>query len=430
MGPRAAVLGQVRLESLGITIQEELKLGQTGYAYLVDEQGKPEFMPEAAHRLTEAERRAMTFSFNGDGFVRIEPGSHGADVLAAWPLASLELPKGRWAIAVRRDQAEAEAPARRMLHELLLFTALALVLSALVALVLARPLVNRLLGLASAASRIELGTLDPAELESLPVDDEVGVLARSLAHLARALKAQQAGRERAHARALAAERQLARSERLAVLGQLSAGLAHELNNPLMVIRGAADEAAALSPKPAQAWLDRVRKEAERCSRLVRELLDYARPKPPHRRRFDLEALAKEAFAAAATGRDKAFQLALAGGPWAVIGDRDQFQQLLLNLFGNAMDAAPEGGPIQVQLDLPGDAWRLRVRDAGPGVPLRLREAVFRPFFTSKVKGTGLGLAICRNLMAGHGGQLRCVGVRGKGACFEAAWPRVIGGKRG
>ena len=430
MGPRAAVLGQVRLESLSVDIQEDLKLGETGFAYLVDEQGRPVFMPEALHRLSQADRRSLAFSFNGDSFVRIEPGLHGPDLLAAWPLGSLELAHGRWAIAVRRSQEEAEAPARRMRRELVLFTGLALGLSGLVALVMARPLVNRLLELGEAAGRIEQGTLDPAELERLPVDDEVGLLGRSLGHLARALKAQQAGRERAHARALAAERRLARSERLAVLGQLSAGLAHELNNPLMVIRGAADEASQLSPKAAQPWLERVRRESDRCSRLVRELLDYARPRPPHWRRFDLEALARESFAAAATGRKPPYSLALTGGLAQVEGDRDQFQQLLLNLMGNAMDAMPEGGAVRLALAAERDAWVLRVGDSGPGIPPRLREAIFRPFYTSKAKGTGLGLAICRNLMVGHGGHLRCVGGRRKGACFEARWPRKVGGKRG
>lgn len=430
MGPRAAVLGQVRLESLSVDIQEDLKLGETGFAYLVDEQGRPVFMPEALHRLSQADRRSLAFTFNGDSFVRIEPGLHGPDLLAAWPLGSLELAHGRWAIAVRRSQEEAEAPARRMRRELVLFTGLALGLSGLVALVMARPLVNRLLQLGEAAGRIEQGTLDPAELERLPVDDEVGLLGRSLGHLARALKAQQAGRERAHARALAAERRLARSERLAVLGQLSAGLAHELNNPLMVIRGAADEASQLAPKAAQPWLERVRRESDRCSRLVRELLDYARPRPPHWRRFDLEALARESFAATSTGRKVPYSLAFTGGKALVEGDRDQFQQLLLNLMGNAMDAMPEGGAVRLVLAAERDAWVLRVGDSGPGIPPRLREAIFRPFYTSKAKGTGLGLAICRNLMVGHGGHLRCVGGRRKGACFEARWPRKVGGKRG
>lgn len=423
MGPRAAVLGQVRLESLGVEIQENLKLGDTGFAYLVDEQGKLVSMPDSVRHLSDDERKALEFSFNGDGFVRPEPGLHGPDLLAAWPLASLELTKGRWAVAVRRSQDEAEGPARHMRRELLLLTALVVVLGGVLALGLAQPLVSSLLALAEAAERIEQGTLDPTELERLPAQDEVGQVARSLAHMARALEAQKAERERAHAKVLAAERRLARSDRLAVLGQLSAGLAHELNNPLMVIQGAAAEAATLSGKGAQPWLDRVQRESERCSRLVRELLDYARPKAPHVRSFDLEALAKEAFESARMVRAGDYSLRLAVPEPGVLGDRDQFQQVLVNLFGNAMEAMPEGGEVVVELGASPERWRLRVRDFGPGVPARSRETVFRPFFTSKAKGTGLGLAICRSLLAGHGGSLRCVGVRGRGACFEAAWPR-------
>jgi two-component system NtrC family sensor kinase len=106
---------------------------------------------------------------------------------------------------------------------------------------------------------------------------------------------------------------------------------------------------------------------------------------------------------------------------SVHGDRDQFQQVLLNLFGNAMDAMPAGGPLGVDLSGAGKARRLRIRDSGAGVPSRSRETLFRPFFTSKPKGTGLGLAIARSLINGHGGTLRCVAVRGKGACFEVRW---------
>ncbi|HXB97514.1 MAG TPA: sensor histidine kinase [bacterium] len=423
MGPKAAVLGQVRLESLGVDIQEDLKLGDTGFAYLVDEEGKPVFMPDAARRIDGEDRKQLAFTFSGESFVRPEPGLHGTDLLAAYPLGSLELPKGRWAVAVRRSQDEAEGPARHMRRELLLLTAVAVMLGGLLALSLAQPLVNSLLALATAAGRIEEGTLDPAELERLPAQDEVGQLARALAHLARALRLQQAERERAHSRALAAERRLARSERLAVLGQLSAGLAHELNNPLMVIHGAAGEAAQLSPKAAQPWLERVRRESDRCSRLVRELLDYARPKPPHVRDFDLALLARESFESARTGREGAYQLQVDAPRPRVRGDRDQFHQMLVNLMGNAMDAMPEGGPLDLELGQQGATWVLRLRDRGPGIPPRARETVFRPFYTSKTKGTGLGLAICRSLMTGHGGHLRCVGVRGKGACFEATWPR-------
>jgi signal transduction histidine kinase len=416
MGRRAAALGQLRLESQGIGNLEGLQLGTTGFAYLADDQGRPLVLPPLAKRLGDSDPAALAFDFAGKDFVRVEKGPRGSDLLAAAPLESVG-----WAVAVRRSLDEAQAPARRMRRELIWFTLLALILGALVALAVARPLVNNLLALAATAGRIEAGALDAVDLERLKSTDEIGQVAGALAHLARALKAQHAERERAHALVLEAEKRLARNERLAALGQLAAGLAHELNNPLMVIHGAAGEASALSPPDAQPWLERVRRESERCSRLVRELLDYARPRPPHPRAFDLGALGREVFEAARTGRDKPYELRLSAAKSAVHGDRDQFQQVLLNLFANAMDAMPAGGPIVVKLSGVNKAWRLTVRDQGAGVLARSRETIFRPFFTSKPKGTGLGLAIARNLINGHGGTLRCVAVRGKGACFELRW---------
>ncbi|MGH7443057.1 MAG: sensor histidine kinase, partial [bacterium] len=223
------------------------------------------------------------------------------------------------------------------------------------------------------------------------------------------------------------EKRAAQNERLASLGQLAAGLAHELNNPLMVIHGAAGEAEALASAAALPWLERVRRESERCSRLVRELLDYARPRPPRLSIFDLSVLAREAFEAARTGRSAPYTLRLTAPRPKVLGDPDQFQQVLLNLIGNGMDAMPKGGPVELRLSAspPRKAWSLTVRDLGVGVPARSRETIFRPFFTSKPKGTGLGLAIARNLMLGHGGTLRCVAVRGKGARFEARWTAPV-----
>jgi signal transduction histidine kinase len=422
------VIGQLRLDPQGVGSLETLSLSGSGFAYLVDEHGQPLLLPSLAQRLNVDPRRAtpLAFDFNGQSFVREVEGPRGSDLLAASPLNSIG-----WGVAVRRPLAEAEAGARHMRRELALFTALAVLASGALALLLARPLVAALLGLAAAAKRIESGELQPEELESLPAPDEVGVLSGALAHMTRALRAQQAERERAHARVLAAERRLARSERLASLGQLAAGLAHELNNPLMVIQGAATEAQA-APKQAKPWLDRIRKESQRCSELVRELLDYARPRAPQPRRFDLARLAQEAFDMARMARaDKgpAYQLRLQAPEPQVHADRDQMQQVLINLFSNGMDAMPEGGALSVSLARAGGRWHLRVQDQGPGLPARQREAVFRPFFTSKPRGTGLGLAIARSLMAGHGGQLRCVAARGKGACFEADWP-ITGASHG
>jgi two-component system NtrC family sensor kinase len=417
MGGNAAALAQLRLDSQGIGSLEDLKLGSTGFAYLTDEQGRPLVLPSLAKRLGEGAKGTLAFPFDGKEFVRVVDNQRGGgrDLLAAAPLESLG-----WGLAVRRSLDEAQAPAQRMLHELVAFTLAALVIGAVLALLLARPLVNNLLELASTARSIESGGDSGQGAFLKPAADEIGQVAGALTHMAEALRAQQQERERAHARVLAAEKRLAVNERLAALGQLSAGLAHELNNPLMVIHGAAGEAAA-DPKKAGPWLERIQRESERCSRLVRDLLDYARPKPPHARDFNMAELAQECFEAARTRREAPYALKLDIAAPRVHGDRDQFQQVLLNLFGNAMDAMPEGGSVLVALGGNRQGWHLSVRDQGQGVPLRSREAIFRPFFTSKPKGTGLGLAIARNLVEGHGGTLRCVAVRGKGACFELRW---------
>lgn len=421
-GGRFTVIGQLRLDAQGVGSLETLQLSGRGYAYLADEHGQPLLLPTLASRLNLDARSPapLAFEFNGEPVVREVSGPRGSDLLAASPLSSLG-----WAVAVRRPLAEAEAGARHMRRELALFTVLAVLACAALAIFLANPLVASLLGLAKAAEAIESGSITPEELEALPAPDEVGALSGALAHMTRVLRAQQMERERAHARALAAERRLARSERLASLGQLAAGLAHELNNPLMVIQGAAAEAQAGTAKQAKPWLERIRRESQRCSELVRELLDYARPKRPQRRRFDLAALAKDSFGMTRMARgDKApvYELRLEAPEPQVVADRDQMQQVLLNLFSNGMDAMPQGGAFTLSLAKSAGRWRLRLQDQGPGIPARQREAIFRPFFTNKSHGTGLGLAIARNLLAGHGGQLRCVPAQGKGACFEAEWP--------
>lgn len=421
----SVVLGQLNLEAQGIGSLELLKIGSRGFAYLLEEDGQALVLPSLAKRLGPESSKDLTLSFNGKSLVQVISSATGQDLLAVSPLATVN-----WAVAVRRPLSEVEAGARRMRRELIIFVVIALLASGGLAVALAGPLVQRLLSLSTAARRMESGTLDPAEMENPPATDEIGLVSSALAHLARALSQQRLAREQAHARALAAERRLARSERLASLGQLAAGLAHELNSPLMVIQGAADEAMGLQPKAAKPWLQRVRNESLRCSRLVHELLDFARPRPPAWREFDLAELAREAFATAGAGRKQAYPLALQTPQPKVRGDRDQFQQVLINLFSNAMDAMPEGGPINAILKALPQGWSLSIRDQGAGVPARQRESIFRPFFTNKPGGTGLGLAISRNLVTGHGGSLRCVAVRGKGACFRVDWPASKGGKHG
>jgi signal transduction histidine kinase len=412
---------QVLMESHGLGSLEKLRLGAGGFAYLVDEGGRPLVLSSRARHVEPDPGEALAFDFDGGEACRVLEAPGGAVLLAVAPVESLG-----WGVAVRRRLVEVELPARRMRRELAAFIPVALLLALGLALALAQPVVRGLESLVHAARSIEQGR----PLSAAPGasgGDEVAEVARALTHLDAALRAQKAARECAYARALDAERRLAHSERLASLGQLTAGLAHELNNPLMVIQGSIVEAAALATPAARRWLERARREVERCTRLVRELLFFARPVSPKRRAFALDALLREAFENVRTGRSRPqrWRLELSGGPWRVQADREQLLRVAINLLANALDAMPEGGVVSAYLRVEAGGWKLRVRDQGPGVPVRQREAVFRPFYSGKPQGTGLGLAIARALMLGHGGSLRCLPVRGKGACFEAAWPRSV-----
>lgn len=213
------------------------------------------------------------------------------------------------------------------------------------------------------------------------------------------------------------EAELRRAERLSSLGQLSAGMAHEIRNPLAGIAMTAQVLRGkLADRPeAGSFLDRIQAETERLERIVRSLLDYSRPAPPRLAPLDLRAAAARALAAAAPEAEAA-GLALApppdGPPLHAWADADQLHQVLLNLLLNAVQACRRGDRLGLVLERAAAAGggegrvRLRVWDSGPGVPADAAARLFDPFFTTKAEGTGLGLAVCQKIMEEHGGGVR------------------------
>ena len=238
----------------------------------------------------------------------------------------------------------------------------------------------------------------------------------------------------------------AQSEKLAALGQLAAGVMHEINNPLATIAACGESlalhrelAASLPPgasvpgsDPAE-MLRIIDLEVQRCKRIVNGLLDFARPKPARRETLDLNAVVHQSlFLLQHHPRYKRVRVELdleASPPLIVAGDEDQLVQVLLALAINAIDATPEGLRIVIRTRaMPGEAGQplaaLDVADEGPGVPRALQAKVFEPFFTTKPpgQGTGLGLAICYGIVTDHGGQLQLVSGEGKGATFRVLLP--------
>jgi signal transduction histidine kinase len=215
------------------------------------------------------------------------------------------------------------------------------------------------------------------------------------------------------------ERRARIAEKLAAVGTLSAGLAHEIRNPLNAaslqlqllerrIKRMSDDPKLLNP------VELVQSELGRLSNLVEDFLRFARPADLYRRRFDANAMVSqvvELLAPELAHMQIELHTDLPAGPLYVDGDREKLQQVVLNVVRNAIEALEfDGGTIVVSLAWCEDGMvRLRVADDGPGIPNEIMLRIFEPFFSTKPMGTGLGMAICHSLVQQHGGAMlvRC-----------------------
>lgn len=228
---------------------------------------------------------------------------------------------------------------------------------------------------------------------------------------------------------LSLERQLADAEHLAILGELSAGLAHEIKNPLAGIKGAIDVIRDSMPisDPNRVILGDVLHEVDRIDNTVRDLLFYAKPKPPTHSSVYLPDLAQRILTMVRQSSKKetlGLRLVTLTPIPAFTGDEFQLEQVLLNLLLNALKASPPGGTIVVLVshDAANFVVQLEVTDEGPGVPEELRKKIFQPFFTTRTDGIGLGLATSLRNVQNHGGSIEVHSEVGHGARFVVTLP--------
>ena len=226
----------------------------------------------------------------------------------------------------------------------------------------------------------------------------------------------------------AVEMRLIASDRLAYLGQLVAGVAHEVSNPLASVAGCAEVLATLALKnperrtqrEAREFRDLIRGEVARCERIVRSLLDSARPDPGST--ADIAAVVGTALRLLERHPAFARIRVVSRIPKALPVGRiepDSLKQVVMALAVNAARAMPAGGTLTLRGGRAEEGLYLDVLDTGPGVPEALRTRIFDPYFTTDtVKGTGLGLAIARGLVRGRGGDLIYRARRGPGGCFR------------
>jgi signal transduction histidine kinase len=238
--------------------------------------------------------------------------------------------------------------------------------------------------------------------------DEFGALARQFNAMTNALREHQ--------------ERLVHSEKLAGIGRLAAGVAHEINNPLGVILGYTKLLRKRADPAVAGDLRIIEDETLRCREIVEGLLDLSRPLPAVSQPVDLRELVDEVLARLRDSKLLDGVAVKVDGDAATEGHAPKLRQVLLNLVTNAAEAAGAGGEVGIRLAREGEAVEVSVSDSGPGVSPEARGRLFEPFFTTKDRGTGLGLAVSQAIAHAHGGSIEADAAPAGGARFTLRLP--------
>jgi len=227
------------------------------------------------------------------------------------------------------------------------------------------------------------------------------------------------------------QEQIMRSERLSALGQSVAEITHEIKNPLMVIGGFAQQLSrSISDENGLQKLRIITQEVERLERLLAELRDSYLPSSTVSEEVDVEDLQEETLSMVGkecTENNVKIELQVDKGARFVAGDRNKLKQVLLNLFKNSIDAMAQGGTLSVRARPSGDNVEITIVDEGCGIPMKDKERIFSPFYTTKSSGTGLGLWISKRIIEQHkSGSLNVESEEGKGTTFTITLPAYHG----
>ncbi len=396
-------------------------------AYLATREGRLLAQPEPFQ--LSAEERALLTTGSPGQLVHRSDGQRW--LAAASPVGSLG-----WLVVVAQREALALRPAVLVRQYTLFWVAVSLVLVLVLGALLSRRVTEPMKQLREGVQALRLGRAVSAEVDS---DDEIGELARSFNQMAAEIvrrdeeirrwnaELQQRVDERT-AELKTAQDQILRARRLAALGSLGAGMAHELNNPVTAITGvAALLRKELAGTPQEESLRTLQEQARRVSTIVgnlRAFADQERAQPG--RRFPLHSSVLAALDLYEE-QMRAHGIALSTDikRCEAQGDPAQIQEAIAHIVQNAISAMPSGGTLKVTLgDVNGDALKLSVSDSGKGIPAAMRDRIFDPFFTTKegVGAVGLGLSISHSIVEAHHGKLMVDSAEGHGATFTIVLP--------
>jgi signal transduction histidine kinase len=465
-----ATIAEVNLKLIWEVITG-IRVGGSGYAFVTDTAGRLIAHPDMSLVLRESDLSALPQVADAiagrDERVRTARTLSGQSVLSA----HATIPRLGWIVFVEQPTSEALAPVYATAYQTLALLGLGVVLALLAGVVLARRLTGPIRALQAGAER--LGQGDLAQRIEVSAGDEIGTLALRFNEMAgriqdaqETLEAKVADRTRELSQSLEelrnAQDRLLQTEKLASLGQLTAGIAHEIKNPLNFVNNFAELSvellAELRAAMQQAGLDpalraeleelcamlsdnlaKVTAHGKRADSIVRNMLAHSREGGGERRRVDVNALLEETLGLAwhgARAERPGFNVTIEKRLDANVGELDLFPQefarVLLNLFGNAFHAVqqkhtPGFQPhLLVATHATPAGVAVTIRDNGTGIPEAVRSHIFEPFFTTKPpgQGTGLGLSLSHDIVVQqHGGQITVATEPGAWTEFTITLPR-------
>lgn len=298
----------------------------------------------------------------------------------------------------------------------------AFVIFAAILVVLSVSVRRPMLELQDKIARVRLGDMD-VRVSFADRNDEIGDLGRDFNEMVQQLKSGREEIQRLH------QSQMSRAEHFATLGELAAGLAHEIRNPLAGIAGVLEIVGRDLPEnsPARSVMADAKQEAVQINRILSDLLETARPRPPQFRPADIAATTEHAVVFArqqSITKRIGIELEIRRELPPVEHDPNQINQVLLNLLLNAVQSMDTPGMIRVSLDTDelDDFALIAVADEGKGIAPEHIANIFRPFFTTKGHGTGLGLSLAKRTVEAHGGKIEVSSEVGKGTQFVILLP--------
>ncbi|HET8539893.1 MAG TPA: ATP-binding protein [Anaeromyxobacter sp.] len=414
----------------------ELSRG-TGVAYLVDGRGEVLAHGAADSRVTAEERRLPEV-----GYAKRISWSHlvHRNDGARWLAAFAPVTRYGWGVVIAQPMAVAFGAAERLRFYTVAWSGVGLVLALSLGALLARRVTLPIQRLSRAAGAIAAGDY------GAPVDesgrDELAELGRAFVRMTAEIRRRdeeiRAWNEELQKRVAdrtaelkTAQDQILRTRKLAAIGSLAAGIAHELNNPMTAITGYLAILRKQAPEDgAQAeMIASAQEQATRMSRVVEDLRSFAdQERATSGQRFSLGrtlaaalALYEDRLRASGIALTKRVDEPLPDAQ----GDPVQIQQVVAHLLENAINAMPRGGKLEVSLGtVDGDALRLRIADTGPGIPPAIRDRIFDPFFTTKERSgqVGLGLSVSHSIVEAHHGRILVDGAEGAGAAVTVLLP--------